>query len=116
MGRRLRRVRVEIIQGDIEDASTETAVDQLGGKFESVRERRPRVGHLRSVVLPQFLKATAAGISILRGALDKIEQPVLHACDLGQLVHRHMLLTQHRIALRIVSSGAPQVAHQGLFH
>src|SRR5262245_19877677 len=74
VGSRLLGVRVEALQRDVEEASAEVAVDELGRQLELVRQGRLRVGRLRLVVLADLLKSAAAGVGVGGGTLHEVEQ------------------------------------------
>ena len=67
-------VRVEAVEGDVEDAGTQVSVDELGRQLETVGQGRVGIGEFGLVVLADLLQPAAAVVGADRGSLDEIEE------------------------------------------
>ena len=74
MNGELAGVRVEAVLRDVEQASAEPGVDELGGQLQMIAQRRRRIRHARLIVAADRLEPLAGGVGLHGGALDEIEQ------------------------------------------
>ena len=83
----LPRVRVEAIERDVENPCAQPRIDQLCRQFQTPRECRSRVRHLRFVGLADLLQSLGAFVRVGCGASHEVEQVRLthRAVTLGHI-------------------------------
>src|SRR5438552_38374 len=74
VGRFLAGMSIETVKRYVKNAGTQIGVDELSGQLQSIGQRGIRVSRLGLVILADFLKSTAAFVSIDGGTLHKVEQ------------------------------------------
>src|SRR5258708_30316876 len=70
----LGRVRVEVIEADVEDARPQAGVDQLSCQLQTIGQARLRIDRLRLIVLRDVLETPARLVSVRGGALHERER------------------------------------------